>query len=79
MTKPDQVAEAERLKRKPKPRLQLHQNQRGNKIRKSKLDYWLNYKKASILKSPTSVQYCQISIMLDSGCLNHMYLLEYLL
>ena len=53
MTKPYQVAEAERLKRKPKPSLQLHQNQRGNKIRKSKLDYWLNYKKAAILNSPT--------------------------
>ena len=53
MTKPYQVAEAERLKRKPKLSLQLHQNQRGNKIRKSKLDYWLNYKKAAILNSPT--------------------------
>ena len=37
---------------------------------KSKLDYWLNYNKAAIAKSPPSVQYYQISIALDSACLN---------
>ena len=48
-TKLNQVAEAERLERKPKSSLQLRQNQRENKIKKSKLAYWLNYNKAAIL------------------------------
>ena len=48
-TKPDTVAEARRLQRKPKSSLQLCQNQRENKIKKSKLAYWLNYNKAVIL------------------------------
>ena len=30
------------------PSLQLRQNQRENKIKKSKLAYWLNYNKAAI-------------------------------
>ena len=78
-TQSDQVAEAGRLDRKPKSSLQLHQNQRENKIKKSKLAYWLNYHKAEILQSLPSVQYCQIYIMLDSRCINYMYVLEYLL
>ena len=48
-TKLNQVAEAGRLERKPKSSLQLHQNQRENKLKKSKLAYWLNYNKATIL------------------------------
>ena len=43
------VAEARRLERNPKSNLQRHQNQGENKIKKSKLAYWLNYKKATIL------------------------------
>ena len=73
-TKPDQVAKAGRLERKPKHlsiSLQLCQNQRENKIKRSKLAYWLNYKKAAIPQSPPSFQYCKISIMFDPGCLNY--------
>ena len=50
-TKPDQVAKAGRLERKPKHliiSLQLCQNQRENEIKRSKLAYWLNYNKAAI-------------------------------
>ena len=68
-TKPDQVAEAESLESKLISSLQLHQNQRENKIKKSKLAYLLNYDKAAIIYSTLSVQYCQMFIMLDSGCL----------
>ena len=56
------------MERKPKqPSLQFCQNQRENKIKKSKLAHWLNYNKAAIPLSPPSVQYYQISIILDSG------------
>ena len=48
-TKPDQVAEAESLESKLISSLQLHQNQRENKIKKSKLAYLLNYDKAAII------------------------------
>ena len=68
-TKPDQVAEAESLESKLISSLQLHQNQRENKIKKSKLAYLLNYDKAAIIYLTLSVQYCQMSVMLDSGCL----------
>ena len=54
------------MERKPKqPSLQFCQNQRENKIKKSKLAHWLNYNKAAIPLSPPSVQYYQISIILD--------------
>ena len=49
--------------------LQLCQKQRENRIKRSKLAYQLNYNKAAIPQSPPLVQYCQIFIMLDSGCL----------
>ena len=51
-TKPNQVAKAGRLKRKPKNQassLQFHPDQRENKTKKSKLTYWLNYNKAAML------------------------------
>ena len=48
LSQPDQVTEAGRLELKPKSGLELHWNQRENKTKKSKLAYWLNYKKATI-------------------------------
>ena len=71
LTKPDQVAKAERLERKPKQlsiKSSTSPKPKRNKIKKSKLAYWLSYSEAAIT-SPLSVQYCQISIILDSGCL----------
>ena len=71
-TKPDQVAKAGRLERKPKQlsiKSSTSPKPKRNKIKKSKLAYWLSYSKAAIPQSPLSVQYCEISIMLDSGCL----------
>ena len=49
-TKPDQVAKAKRWResQNQESSLQLCQNQRENKIKKSKLAYWLNYNKAAI-------------------------------
>ena len=49
-TKPDQVAKAGRWRENQNQAssLQLCQNQRENKIKKSKLAYWLNYNKAAI-------------------------------
>ena len=47
-TKTYQVSEAGRVEETPKSRLQLHQNRGENKIKKSKLVYCLNYKKATI-------------------------------
>ena len=46
-TKTYQVAEAGRVEDIPKSRLQLCQNRGENKIKKSKLVYCLNYKKAT--------------------------------
>ena len=51
LTKPDQVAKAARLgenQNNQASSLHLRQNQRENKIKKSKLAYWLNYNKAAI-------------------------------
>ena len=52
LTKPDQVANAGRYWRENQnnltSNLQLRQNQRENKIKKSKLAYWLNCNKAAI-------------------------------
>ena len=39
---------------KSKSSLQLLENQEENKIKKSKLAYWLNYKKDTILYLPIS-------------------------
>ena len=50
-TKPDQLAKAGRLERKHRNQassLQLRQNQRESKIKKSKLAYRLNYNQAAI-------------------------------
>ena len=63
----------DRKKQNQASSLQLRQNQRENKIKKSKLAYWLNYSKAAIPQSPPSVHYCQISVMLDSGCFNQLH------
>ena len=51
LTKPDQVAKAARLGENQSNQassLHLRQNQRENKIKKSKLAYWLNCNKAAI-------------------------------
>ena len=50
LTKPDQVAKSGKLERKPKQ--PKRQNQRENKMKKSKLAYWINYNKAVIPWSP---------------------------
>ena len=49
-TKPGQVAKAGRLEKKPtQPSIKCSTSQkRENKIKKSKLAYWLNYNKAAI-------------------------------
>ena len=49
-TKPDQVAKKleDWRENNQASSLQLHQNQRENKIKKPKLAYWLNYNKAAI-------------------------------
>ena len=50
-TKTDQVVKAGRWRENQNNQassLQLHQNQRENKIKKLKLAYWLNYNKAAI-------------------------------
>ena len=74
-TEPDQVAKAggrfERKRNNQASSLQPRQKQRENKIKKSKLAYWLNFSKPAIPLSLPSVQYCEISIMLDSACLNY--------
>ena len=54
LKKPDEVAEARRMEGKSKSSLQLLENQEENKIKKSKLAYWLNYKKDTILYLPIS-------------------------
>ena len=66
LTKPDQVAKSGKLERKPKQ--PKRQNQRENKMKKSKLAYWINYNKAVIPWSPRWVPYCQIFKM---GCLKY--------
>ena len=57
-TKPDQVAEAGRLEGKPKSSLQLCQNQKENKIKKSKLACWFNYAGSIVSHLHTALTAC---------------------
>ena len=54
-----------------KQNLQLRQNQIENKIKKLRLAFWFNDKRAIILYSPTSAQCCETSIM--PACFNYKH------